>query len=366
MSKFSRDFCIAHECKEASDFFEDVLCAAERVLFIGTVGLEVSSLYFPMLLQGSTGVDYRFIVEMRRSVDPRLLELGQRHRAFLEANLGAHRTQFVEVAVVAAEDGATVAGRNAVNAASQWLSGTYSDVVIDATGMSRGTCFPVIKQAMEIAARQGANLHVVVAGEKKRTLKIRSETNDRADWIHGFQGPMGSDKANDIMTLWVPQLSEHMSGALSRMYPELQHPSEVCPILPFPAHDLRRGDNLRSEYRDALQNEWEAGSLDLIYAHETNPLDVFRTISKLHDTRKRVFGGTEQLATTVLSPSGWRVGSIGMLLAAIEHDLPMLYVETVGYSCEGEIPETIEPKVPEVSWHLWLAGAPYANATSSL
>ena len=364
MSKFSRSFCVAHECEEAREFFEDVLCVSERVLFIGTVGLEASSLYFPMLLRKSTQVDYRFIVEKRPSVAPDLVKLGLRHRAFLEANLGSARTQFVEVAVVA-DDGATVAGRNAVNAAGKWLGPAYSDIVIDATGMSRGTCFPITKQAMEIATRHGANLHLVVAGEKKRTLQIRSETNDRADWVQGFQGKMWSDQAEDIMTLWVPQLSERMSGALSRMYPVLQNLSEVCPILPFPAYDLRRGDNLRSEYRDALQNEWEAGSLDLIYAHETDPLDVFRTVSKLHNTRQRVFGGTEQLATTVLSPNGWRVGSIGMLLAAIEHDLPMLYVETVGYSCEGEIPETIEPKVPDVSWHLWLAGAPYANVTNS-
>lgn len=364
MSKFSRDYCIAHACEEAREFFEDVLCVSERVLFIGTVGLESASLYFPMLLKPSASVDYRFIVEVRPSVDARLLERGARHREYLLSQLGAERVSFVDVDVVA-EDGATVAGRNAIRATSKWLESRYSDIVIDATGMSRGTCFPIAKQAMEMASQQGANLHLVVAGERNRSFRIRSETNDRADWIQGFQGNMWSDTAEDTLTLWVPQLSEHMGGALSRMYPVLQNLSEVCPILPFPANDMRRGDRLRAEYRSAMQNEWEAGSLDVIYAHETDPLDVFRTVSKLHTVRERVFGGTTRSSTTVLSPNGWRVGSVGMLLAAIEHELPMLYVETVGYSCDGEIPEIIEASVPSVSWHLWLAGSPYVALKSS-
>ncbi len=88
-------------------------------------------------------------------------------------------------------------------------------------------------------------------------------------------------------------------------------------------------------------------------------MDVFRTISRLHQVRERVFGQDGRKTVSILSPSGWRVGSVGMLLAAIEHDLPMLYVETVGYSSSSAIPQVVEAPEPDVAWHLWLAGTPY-------
>jgi len=355
---FSRDQCISHAGSEAMEFVKDVLVPAAKVLFIGTVGLETASHYFPGLLAPSKNVDFGFIIERRPSVQVELLELGQRHQVHLLSSLGASRARFAEIDVVA-PDGATTAGRAAVSAAAEWLTPGYTDIVIDATGMSRGTCFPIAKQAIQFALRHNVNMHLVVAGNRKKSLEIVAEANDRADWVHGFQGSMGSDRSGDLMKLWVPQLAEGMGSALDLMYGEIQDVAEVCPILPFPSYDPKRGDRLLWEHHQAIRDQWETGPLDLIYAHETDPMDVFKTISRLHEVRARTFGHGGRKTVSILSPSGWRVGSVGMLLAAIEHELPMLYVETVGYSCRSAIPPVVETLNPDVSWHLWLAGSPY-------
>jgi hypothetical protein len=355
---FSRDKCISHTGPEAIEFVENVLLPAPKVLFIGTVGLETASLYFPGLLAPSKNVYFGFIIEQRPSVQVELLQLGQRHQAHLLSLLGAHRAKFAEINVVAS-DGATTAGRAATGAVAEWLTPGYTDVVIDATGMSRGTCFPIAKQAIQFALRHNANMHLVVAGNRKKSFEIVSEANDRADWVHGFQGVMGSDRADDLMKLWVPQLAEGIGSSLDLMYGEIKDVAEVCPILPFPSYDPKRGDRLLWEHHQAIQDQWETGPLDVIYAHETDPMDVFKTISRLHEVRARTFGHGGQKTVSILSPSGWRVGSVGILLAAIEHELPMLYVETIGYSCTSAIPQVVETPIPDVSWHLWLAGSPY-------
>lgn len=357
---FSRDHCISHSGTEAREFVEDVLLQSKKVLFIGTVGLESSSLYFPLLLAQSQNVTFGFIIERRPAVEAELMALGDRHRAHLLSVIGATRAQFVEVDVVAG-DGATIAGRTAVSVAAKWLKAGYTDIVVDATGMSRGTCFPIAKQAMLFARKLGANMHLVVAGNRKRTLEITGDANDRADWVHGFQGSMGSDRSGDLMKLWIPQLAEGMGRSLELMYGEIQDVAEVCPILPFPSYNPKRGDRLLWDHHVAIRDQWETGPLDLIYAHETDPMDVYRTISRLHQVRERVFGHGGRKTVSILSPSGWRVGSVGMLLAAIEHELPMLYVETVGYNCKSAIPAAVETPKPDVSWHLWLAGTPYTN-----
>jgi hypothetical protein len=361
---FSRDNCISHSGPEVREFVEDVLLQSKKVLFIGTVGLESSSLYFPLLLAPSQNVHFGFIVERRPSVQVELVSLGERHRAHLLSAIGASRAQFVEIDVVAS-DGATIAGRTAIGAAANWLKAGYTDIVVDATGMSRGTCFPIAKQAMLFARQQDANMHLVVAGNRRRALEITGDANDRADWVYGFQGPMGSDRSSDLMKLWIPQLSEGMKRPLELMYGEIQEVAEVCPILPFPSYDPKRGDRLLWEHHEAIRDQWETGPLDLIYAHETDPMDVYRTISRLHQVRERVFGHDGRKTVSILSPSGWRVGSVGMLLAAIEHELPMLYVETVGYNCKSAIPAVVDTPEPDVSWHLWLTGHPYTKHVTS-
>lgn len=360
MTMFSSDFCIAHSGNDAKEFLTEVLATVPKVLFIGTVGLEASSLYFSQLLATSKNVDFRFLVEKRPAVQSNLERLGLSHRAHLSQIIAPENMEFVDVEVVAA-DNATVAGRNAVSAAAGWLARDYSHIVVDATGMSRGTCFPVVRQALAIANRTGVNVHVVVAANKRPTLTLKAQVSDRADWIHGFQASMGTDRSEDVFKLWVPQLSEGTSRALDLMGRTIQDLAEVCPILPFPSYNPKRGDQLLAEHAGPLRDQWETDTRNLIYAHETDPLDVFRSVSRLHLARKKIFDSETRQSTTILSPNGWRVGSIGLFLAAVEHNLPMLYVETVGYSCVGPISEEISITEPDLNWHLWLAGEPYRN-----
>ncbi len=362
MNTFSCEYCVAHAGEDANEFVREELATAEHVLFVGTVGLDTTSHFYPGLLSGASNVDFRLFIEQRPSVSPSLMDLGAKHRAHLTQLLPPARTEFFDIEVVA-PDGATVAGRNAVRCAAPWLQGNYSDIVVDATGMSRGTCFPVVQRAMHIAETTGANLHVLAAARRDRHLKLQSESNDRADWIHGFQSTMGTDRSDDALKLWVPQLAEDTGAALAVMYEHISPVAEVCPIIPFPSSNPLRGDRLLLEHSQALRNHWECSSLNVIYGHESNPIDVFRTISSMHRARQKVFSAGQREAVTILSPNGWRIGSLGMLLAAIELKLPMLYVEAVGYTCLSQLPTIVEAPCPDVSWHLWLSGKPYRNGS---
>lgn len=182
--------------------------------------------------------------------------------------------------------------------------------------------------------------------------------------MHGFQQRMGLDTTSDSLNLWVPQLSEDSGSQMELMYRYLSSSSqvgEVCPIVPFPSVSPRRGDDLLFEYERDFNSEWECSHLNVIYAHESNPLDVFTSITKMVSARKEVFKATNQDAVTVLSPCGWRIGSLGMLLAAIDLELPMLYVETIGYNTKSNLPTDVTVRRPGHLWHILLTGAPYEN-----
>lgn len=364
MPSFNINHCISHGAEDVDEFVEQHLCRAEKVLFIGTVGIEPSSLYFAYKLSGTSNVDFRFLIEQRPNTSASVEKLGARHRTWLESNLPAGSFEFHDVEVIS-KDNATVAGRNAVNIARQWFSDQYSDIVIDGSGMSRGICFPLLRQAMDIGERYGANVHVLVASNDHRSVKLNAESNDRADWIHGFNGKMGLDSMSEALTLWIPQLAHGSASQLDLMYRHLSKLNvalaEICPIVPFPSVHPRRGDELLFECREALREDVGNERLNVIYAHEGDPMDVFYSIVRLECIRREVFAATKKEAVSVLSPSGWRLGSLGMVLAAIALDLPLLYVESIGYTTESALPDPIDIPSADRKWHIWVAGGLYEN-----
>jgi hypothetical protein len=367
MPSFSTKRCVSHGADDVDEFVEQHLCHAPKVLFIGTVGIEASSLYFANKLAGTSNVDFRFLIEQRANTDKVLQELGDRHRQWLSSHLPAGACTFHDVEVIS-EDGATVAGRNAVSIATAWYDTKYSDIVIDGSGMSRGICFPLLRQAMQVGERHGANVHVIVASNNHRTIDLKSESNDRADWIHGFQGKMGLDTMAEALTLWIPQLAHGSVSQLDVMYRHLSALdvalAEICPIVPFPSVDPRRGDELLFSCREALRGDVGNERLNVIYAHEADPMDVFYSIVRMESIRREVFEATRKKAVSVLSPAGWRLGSLGMVLAAIALDLPLLYVETIGYTTESPLPEPTETPSADRKWHIWVTGSPYAVSQS--
>lgn len=363
MPTFSTNRCVSHGADDVDEFFDRHLRIAPKVLFIGTVGIEPTSLYFASKLAGVTNVDFRFLIEQRPTRSSVISNLGERHRQWLVDHLKESACIFADVEVIAS-DGATVAGRRAVNIASGWYTEKYSDIVVDGSGMSRGICFPLLRQAMELGEKMGANVHVVLASNNHRTVKLDSESNDRADWIHGFQANMELDSMSDALTLWMPQLSHGSAAQLAVMRKHLDSLhvalAELCPIIPFPSLDPRRGDELLFECRSVLQGEVGDERLNVIYAHESDPMDVFQTIARMEEVRRNVFSATGKQAVTVLSPSGWRVGSLGMVLAAIAFNLPLLYVETISYTTSTPMPPPTDMPSADRKWHIWVAGSPYA------
>lgn len=130
---------------------------------------------------------------------------------------------------------------------------------------------------------------------------------------------------------------------------------KTCPILPFPARNPRRADELITEFGDELR-AWDVDTRDLIYVSEKNPLDSYRTLSTLKrrydDTVDQVFA--PQL---ILSPVGSKVMATGALMAAIEHELPVQYVETRRYEFDQAFGPLLAAS--DMMVHIWLSGPIY-------
>ncbi len=347
---------ITHRDVECEQFFRDYISEERKVLFIGTLGFNDLCLYFPKVLADQPNIEYFFLIEKRFEVSPILVNIAERNRKVLEDLLKDRKVRFEFVDVVA-EDTAVIAGRSAARVGRSILSEGYSEVLIDASSMSRGVCFPIVKQAKEYADKyKTLQVHILVAGRTKSNIWATSMSSDTPQYMHGFQGDMELDSSRGAIKLWIPQLAEGAVTSLERIHGALR-PEESCPILPFPSMSPGRGDRLLREFKEPLANEWEVNLLDLIYAHESDPNDVCETIVRIHGARHEALSRAIQHAhpdRTVLSPAGTRVGSIGMLLAALRLDLPIMYEESIGYTSSLTSIPALTEAPPDHLWHVWL------------
>ena len=234
-------------------------------------------------------------------------------------------------------DNAVVGGRNVVTLLNQQNFEGVSDLVVDLSALSVGTSFPIVRYLVERIERGKGlpNLHLFVAHDPALDGAIQSTPSDAPGYVHGFRGGSTLDGAAAAAKLWLPQLASGRGGALGRLHTFVD-PHDTCPILPFPAADPRLGDRLVEEFLTEFESGWSVDTRNVVYADESDPLDLYRTILRLDDLRKPVFrevGGS----LLVLSPLGSKVTALGALMAALERDLPVAYLELIGYSLDGSV-----------------------------
>lgn len=235
----------------------------------------------------------------------------------------------------------------------------FTDVIVDITALPSGIYFPLIATLLneyDEADTPSWNLHCVVCENVDLDDRIYSEGGDRAERVYGFGGQYERESEPEVIRVWAPVLGEHQADSLRKIEDDVG-PVEVKPVLPFPSRDPRRGDKLIAEYRSKIFGAWEVDPQGIIYANEQDPFDLYLQLGRL--TRNYV-ASLQPLGTakTVLSSHTSKLLSLGVLLAAFEHELVVMHVEPTGYSNDDLDGSADQNEMFEV----WLAGEPYMEA----
>jgi hypothetical protein len=234
----------------------------------------------------------------------------------------------------------------------------YKEVVIDISAMPRSVFFPLIRGVLERAhapdgdaRRWNGDLHVAVCENPEADESILEEGTTAMAPIGGFARARGEDPAT---TIWVPVLGEGGVARAQRLHQELE-PDEVCPVLPWPARDPRRGDRIVLEYRQLLFDDIRLEPRNIIHAAERNPFDLYRTLGRLHDRYCQSLSPLGSVAM-VLSSHSSKLLSVGVLLTAYEHALEVQHVSpgTYGLHHNGQ-----KVRQHDEIFDLWLTGEPY-------
>jgi hypothetical protein len=287
------------------------------------------------LLQG-VGFDPRMclVLELMRalapvaSVEVWALGLGAAGDELARAAASANAERFVELLgdgtrhdLDVSASGVEATARRAAEAIGGLDSfGPVTDIVVDVNALPRPVFFPLIAKLLYLCDQRHAeapNLHVVAGDAAWLDAEIHAEgIAEHAVWLHPFAGTFGVEATLHVPRVWMPVLGEGTATQLQRIS-ELITPAEVCPLLPFPSRDPRRGDKLFFEYRAVLFDQLRSDSGTIMYAAESNPFQVYRRLRQStleHSETLAPLGGCK----TAYSALSSKLVAVGVLLVAYE------------------------------------------------
>jgi hypothetical protein len=232
-------------------------------------------------------------------------------------------------------------------------------LIIDISSLPVGLYFPMIAAVIQSFDRgldgMPEQFQVVACENPQIDAAISNLGVAEASFVGGFQEPLLSTDGRTTTVIWAPVLGENSAPSLDVIHNFLS-PADICPILPFPAIDPRRADNLLLELKTTLLDGFRVTPGDLIYADERNPFDLYRTLCRLQSQTEMALSSLGS-ATVALSTHSSKVLSLGALLAAVELELPVIQSPSTDY----EIDLDALPADPDQSELIcaWLTGVPY-------
>jgi hypothetical protein len=241
---------------------------------------------------------------------------------------------------------------------SNGVIGEKDLVVVDVSGLPSTVYFPVIGGLLKASDDQGLqrDLQVVVCENPELDRVILEEGVASPGPISGFRQGLNPDGPSGVTRVWVPVLGEHQERYIHSIF-EYLNPHEVCPVLPFPARNPRRGDDLLLELRRLVFDTIEVEPRNFIYADERNPFDLYRGLCRLSDRYIKALVPVGNV-TVVTSVHGSKVMSVGALLAAYEMNISVVSAGPTSYRIQPGIDLHRVTAASDLIC-LWLDGEPY-------
>lgn len=337
-----------------------------RVLLILGLGFDPRSLTALRALNQAGLGDRLGYIALRLVARPALGDVGlatdqlsKANREELDAIANCRREAIYDVETHDSE-GHNVAGRKTLAEMSKAsaILASYTDVVVDISGMPRGAFFPLLAYLLRLADKNTfTNLHATVVEDPVLDAKISGREYGQAEFLHTFR------LRGDNKLVWLPVVGANESARLEKVHNKLKGGCiEICPVLPFPAPSLRRIDDIVIAHAELLFEGFLVAPENLLLCDERTPFDVYRKVLNVEEYYRRRLGAIQGMGsvTTVISPLSSKTLSLGMLLAAVERGLPVCHVEPSTYQIETDQSGCLMGDMARGPTEIWLAGEPYA------
>ncbi|WP_022719655.1 hypothetical protein [Rhodopseudomonas sp. B29] len=280
--------------------------------------------------------------------------------------IGSSKTIVIGASVEGEEDvSSTIALRRGADEVLRNVS-DHTDIVLDVSSLPRVAYLTILLALLAkiIPDRgsgdglhaKGVSLQVLVAEDAALDSTISSEDPaNELTMIPGFSEALQSEAQTDEPLVWFPVLGENRLAQIMKLESEIPEWAEICPVLPHPSRNPRRGDDLLVEYESVLFAKRDTPLSNILYANETHPFEAYRQLfSAMVRYRKTmsVIGGCR----IVVTPLASKLITVGTALACFE-----MKVESALHRSSVAIPYA-EPKRYEASVQMMLDSRPVISS----
>ena len=289
----------------------------------------------------------------------------QQNKSRLEKMMGDAGTIQTRKIPMKADDGYRIGSRKAAEIFRDPEEfDKYSDIVIDVSSMPLDIYMPLIGKTLHLLKdNPHINLHVVVAEDVSIDNAIKkSGLDDDASYLHGFTGNLDAVSGENEPLVWIPVLGEGGYEQMKRIG-NLVSATEICPVLPFPSQNPRRGDDLMLEHREFLVEQSDIEIRNVVYAAEQNPFEAYRGIYKMIQDYRRSLRSLGECRVAISALSS-KLISLGVFLVAYEEGVQnnrkvgIAYVASDGYDVDIEAISQWDSSSTQL-FSLWIAGECY-------
>ena len=196
----------------------------------------------------------------------------------------------------------------------------FDNIIIDTSAMPRGVAFTIIKRIFKIK-EDSQKLYLSVCENSYCDDIIKPViTDESAEYLPGFNTFSMSVDADDADVIWFPVLGMYHESAFN-VIAEFLDPIEICPVVPFPSANVRRGENILRNIGEALFRERSVDKRNIIYVPEKSPILVY---NKLYDTicyyDKALSANKEKKYKYVFSSVSSKLIDIGVILTILQSE----------------------------------------------
>lgn len=352
---------------EFDSFWTDHLAGRQRdILFLLGGGYDPRALKAIRRIRdlGASPSVWLLAFRNEREGSPVKDELTTRNRRALSDLVGEHSITELPVSIgMAGHPSATsTSTRDALSDQGSTLPA--DDVVIDISAMPRVVALSAIAklihdQDMAQESGKSANLHVVTAESVRTDIEAGGSLMDEVTSLVGFSGRLNEESTEHVPRVWFPVLGERQGERLQLIRSHL-NPDEICPVVPFPSRDPRRGDRIVAENIDLLFEDFRVEPSNILRASEFNPFEAYRQLFLAMDRYRKALRELDGCKAYV-SPLSSKLLSVGALLACYDHqfgdiegkrlNVGMPYVETSVYA-DPNVGDDVESQL----YSMWVRG----------
>lgn len=205
-----------------------------------------------------------------------------------------------------------------------------TDIVLDVSSLPRVVYLALLTAVLDVLVKKGeanplsaagVNFQIVAAEDARLDGLIKSEDpSEDLVMIPGFGGGIKVEAMSSWPVVWFPVLGEGRSAQFDKVaqLAEIPEEAEVCPVLPHPSRNPRRGDQLLVEYRQQLFNSRSGTQVsNVMYAHESHPFEAYRQLRRAID-RYRISLGLLGGCRILVTPLSSKLMTIACGLACFE------------------------------------------------